>query len=53
LFWLFVWKINDFEALKNRTNVCTNPINIEILEKVNVGSLYLHILDYLTTLAVA
>jgi hypothetical protein len=23
---LFVWKINYFEALKNRTNVCTNPI---------------------------
>jgi hypothetical protein len=24
--WLFVWKINYLEALKNRTNLCTNPI---------------------------
>jgi hypothetical protein len=24
-FWLFVWEINYLDALKIRTNLCTNP----------------------------
>jgi hypothetical protein len=24
--WLFMWKMNYLEALKNRTILCTNPI---------------------------
>jgi hypothetical protein len=26
--WLFVWKINYLEALTNRRNLSTNPINL-------------------------
>jgi hypothetical protein len=26
ILWLLVWKINYLEALKNRTNLCTNPM---------------------------
>jgi hypothetical protein len=28
--WLFVWKMNYLEELKNRTNLCTNPILWEL-----------------------